>query len=214
MDKARIDSPTHHPTHIRQCNAPDQAKRPHGDGEDRLRETFIKERLIFLKLFTLALEDIFKYLSWERKSINIDGTYLNHDIVLISSDSEELKNMLEFQVGLKMNLQKTKILSPDVPQLSVENHTLEVEYGCRVLCLPWTQCQTKQGNQTTEITRRTQLTLAEFGKLGFKDSAMSIISSTWNGDYILRTGNNIWPRNHRVHIKSEIKGKLKSYKKG
>lgn len=34
--------------------------------------------------------------------------------------------MLELQVGLKMNLQKTKILSPDAPQLSVENHTLEV----------------------------------------------------------------------------------------
>jgi len=51
------------------------------------------------------------------KVVNVDGTYLNHlrcpdDIVLISSDIEELKTMLEQlnkaanDVELKMNLSK------------------------------------------------------------------------------------------------------------
>ena len=51
------------------------------------------------KLFTLALEGVFKNMSWDEKGINIDSTYLNHlrfadDIVLISSDPEELKVMI------------------------------------------------------------------------------------------------------------------------
>ena len=52
------------------------------------------------KLFTLALEDVFKELAWEKKGIRIDGSYLNNlrfadDIVLISSDVSELGEMLE-----------------------------------------------------------------------------------------------------------------------
>jgi len=68
------------------------------------------------------LEDVFKMLPWENKGVNVDGTYFQHlrfadDIVLISSDIQELKNMLESlnkaanAVGLKMNLSKTKIMS-------------------------------------------------------------------------------------------------------
>jgi len=54
------------------------------------------------KLFTLALENILKTLSWEAKGINVNGTPLNHlrfadEFVLISSDilkRDELKDML------------------------------------------------------------------------------------------------------------------------
>lgn len=43
--------------------------------------------MIFPKLFTLVLEDIFKTLTWEDKVIKIDGTYLK-DIVLVSGHFE------------------------------------------------------------------------------------------------------------------------------
>ena len=50
------------------------------------------------KLFTLALEDVFKEL--EKKGMRIDGSYLHNlhfadDVVLISSDVSELGEMLE-----------------------------------------------------------------------------------------------------------------------
>lgn len=88
------------------------------------------------KLFTLALEDVFKDVSWEQKGINNNGSRLSHlrfadDIVLISSDIDELEVMLQelkeaFQkVDLKINLQKTKIMSPDNIQIVIDNHTLE-----------------------------------------------------------------------------------------
>lgn len=46
------------------------------------------------KLFTLVLEDVFKYLQWGRKGINVDGKWLNNlcfaeDIILMSSDFKE-----------------------------------------------------------------------------------------------------------------------------
>ena len=50
------------------------------------------------KLFTLALEDVFKNLAWQQKGVNIDGRFLNHlrfadDIMILSTDGEELGNM-------------------------------------------------------------------------------------------------------------------------
>ena len=76
-------------------------------------------------------------MSWEEKTINMDGIYLNDlrfrdDIVLISSDPKELKVMLgqlyekSVRVVLKINLQKSKILSPENVRISVGNQDLEV----------------------------------------------------------------------------------------
>ena len=127
------------------------------------------------KLFTLALEDIFKNLKWEQKGINIDGKRLNHlrfadDIILISSGAGELESMLQElkeasqAVGLKMNLQKTKIMSPKNMVVTIDNHTLEIveEYV-------YLEHNIKLGkeNQTAEITRRIGLTWAAFGKLSY-----------------------------------------------
>lgn len=52
------------------------------------------------KLFTLALEDVFKDINWEGKGVLIDGEYLNHlrfadDILLISSCAAELQVMVD-----------------------------------------------------------------------------------------------------------------------
>ena len=120
------------------------------------------------KLFTLAMQNAFKNLTWKQNGINIDGQFLSHlrfadDIVLISNDADELGTMLRElkeaseAVGLRINLLKTKIMSPDNIQITLGNHTLEVveEYvylGHNI--------KLDRDNQTAEITRRVGLTWA------------------------------------------------------
>lgn len=126
------------------------------------------------KLFTLVLEDVFGRLSWDRKG-NIDGKRLSHlrfadDIVLFSSDTKELATMIQELkeasriVGLKMNLQKTKIMSPTNIPVIIENHTLEVVdeyvYLGHIIKLG-------KNNQTAEITRRIGLSWTAFGRLSY-----------------------------------------------
>lgn len=77
------------------------------------------------KLFTLALEDVFKWPEWDNKEVNIDGYYLNHlrfadDIVLIANSTNELKETLQklnqtsANIGLETKYSKTKIMSQEV----------------------------------------------------------------------------------------------------
>ena len=72
-------------------------------------------------LFTACLEEVFKLLDWEELGVRIDGEYLSNlrfadDIVLFSNNGDELQQMIEdlnresVRVGLKMNMQKTKIM--------------------------------------------------------------------------------------------------------
>ena len=76
---------------------------------------------ISLKLFTAALENIFRGLNWERKGININGSYLSHlrfadDIVILPKTPQELQEMIQelnegsLKVGMKMNMNKTKVM--------------------------------------------------------------------------------------------------------
>lgn len=82
------------------------------------------------KLSTLAMEDIFKKLNWDRRGLKIDGGYLNHlrfadNIVLIISELDELQEMLSKlklaskKVGLTMNLTKTRILTLEEAQIRI-----------------------------------------------------------------------------------------------
>jgi hypothetical protein len=97
--------------------------------------------VISTKLFTAALEDVFKLLDWRGFGININGEYMTHlrfadGIVVMAETLEDLSTMLEDlnrvskqQVGLKMNMDKTKIMSNSrvVPTpVEVENSILEV----------------------------------------------------------------------------------------
>lgn len=125
------------------------------------------------KLFTLALEDVFKQLNWENVGINIDGTFLNNlrfadDIVLINSDINELRSMIQQlnnaskKVGLAMNINKTKIMSSNNDPITIDNERLETveEYvylGHAV--------KLGKENQTREIRRRIGAAWAAFGKL-------------------------------------------------
>lgn len=127
------------------------------------------------KLFTLALENVFKKLSWENRGIRIDGSYLSHlrfadDLVLISSDVNELEQMLQEldraskEIGLKMNEKKTKIMSQAGIRISIENH--QIENVSEYIYLGHLIKLNKE-NQTKEITRRIGLTWAAFGKMGY-----------------------------------------------
>ncbi|KAI8440939.1 hypothetical protein MSG28_009236 [Choristoneura fumiferana] len=128
------------------------------------------------KLFTNALEDVFKLLDWNRFGININGEYITHlrfadDIVIMAESLEGLNTMLSDlsivsqQVGLKMNMDKTKIMSnvhvTPVPVI-VGNDVLEVVdhyvYLGQVV-------QLGRSNFDKEVARRIQLGWAAFGKL-------------------------------------------------
>lgn len=125
------------------------------------------------KLFTLALENIFKSLQWETKGINIDGSYLNHlrfadDIVLISNNRHELSDMVKQlndaskKVGLKMNISKTKIISNNEEHILIDG--IELENVEEYIYLGHTIKIGKE-NQSAEIRRRIRLTWAAFGKM-------------------------------------------------
>jgi Reverse transcriptase (RNA-dependent DNA polymerase) len=125
------------------------------------------------KLFTLVLEDIFKKLNWQAKGIKIDGSFLNHlrfadDIVLCSSDFHELVEMTRElnhaskQVGLKMNIQKTKIMSQENTEPTIDNQ--QIENVSHYIYLGHNITLGKE-NQWAEVTRRIALTWAAFGKL-------------------------------------------------
>ncbi|KAJ0179397.1 hypothetical protein K1T71_005109 [Dendrolimus kikuchii] len=73
------------------------------------------------KLFTNAMEDVFKTLEWAERGININGEHIPHlrfvdDIVVFAETLEELAEMLgslnesSRRVGLGMNLDKTKFM--------------------------------------------------------------------------------------------------------
>ncbi|CAG4942862.1 unnamed protein product [Parnassius apollo] len=73
------------------------------------------------KLFTAALEDVFKLLDWKEYGIDINGEYITHllfsdDILLMAESLEDLSTMLNDlngvsqRIGLRMNMDKTKIM--------------------------------------------------------------------------------------------------------
>jgi hypothetical protein len=87
-------------------------------------------------LFNAALEEIFRKLDWEELGIKIDGKYLNNlrfadDIVLIASTPNDLQKMINElneksnEVGLTINLQKTKIMARDTVSISLGHEQLQ-----------------------------------------------------------------------------------------
>lgn len=127
------------------------------------------------KLFTLALEGVFKCLNWDHMGINVDGVQLNHlryadDIVLIAKDDNELKQMMHDllvqsnKIGLKMNLNKTAVMSNDSSPIVIEgniiNNVDQYIYLGHTIALG-------KPNQTAEINRRVRLSWAAFGKLSY-----------------------------------------------
>uniref|UniRef100_A0A6G5AC50 Putative endonuclease-reverse transcriptase n=1 Tax=Rhipicephalus microplus TaxID=6941 RepID=A0A6G5AC50_RHIMP len=72
-------------------------------------------------LFTACLQEVFRSLDWEQLGIRVNGEYLSNlrfadDIALLSNSGDELQLMIteldkeSRKVGLKINLQKTKVM--------------------------------------------------------------------------------------------------------
>jgi hypothetical protein len=72
------------------------------------------------KLFTNAMEDMFKTLNW-KCTININGEYISHlrfadDIFIMAEALQDLQLILNnladsyARIGLRMNLDKTKVI--------------------------------------------------------------------------------------------------------
>ena len=129
------------------------------------------------KLFTMALEDVFKTLNWSNKGININGEYLSNlrfadDIVIFVKDEEELRTMLlEINsacenIGLKMNISKTKIMSNTERSYPVLVNGVQVERVDSYIYLGH-NVMLGRDNQEAEIGRRRGLAWAAFGKLSY-----------------------------------------------
>lgn len=116
---------------------------------------------ISLKLFILALENVFKNLNWDGREINIDGSYLNNlrfadDIVLLSNNISELKNMEQLnnatkKVGLKMNLNKIQIMSNNQEIIEIDNYIINATDQYLYL---GHAIRIGKENQSAEISRR------------------------------------------------------------
>lgn len=127
------------------------------------------------KLFTAALESMFQTLDWSNKGININGQHLHHlrfadDIVLFAHTIEELQDLMtelntsSKEVGLKMNIGKTKIAfnSSAIPgDIFIGNTRLEVVESYLYLG----QLITMNGDIAPEIARRTKLAWCTVGRL-------------------------------------------------
>ena len=88
------------------------------------------------KLFTAALESIFRQLIWETRGLKIDGEYLNHlrfadDILICANTPHEQQQMLQELAdesenqGLKMNKSKTNMMMENDTPIFVNNTQIE-----------------------------------------------------------------------------------------
>lgn len=128
------------------------------------------------KLFTNAMEDVFKTLNWTGRGVNVNGEYISHlrfadDIVIFAETLEELNGMLGSLnessrcVGLGMNLDKTKIMFNKnvVPRpIRVDGVLLEVVQDYIYL---GQTIELGRHNFEREADRRIRLGWAAFGKL-------------------------------------------------
>lgn len=86
------------------------------------------------KLFIAVLQNIMKDLPWSKQGININGKFLSHlrfadDIILLSENPTKLNIMINEllrvskNVGLEMNLNKTKVMTNDKATPILVNNT-------------------------------------------------------------------------------------------
>ncbi|KAJ8735284.1 hypothetical protein PYW07_006904 [Mythimna separata] len=91
------------------------------------------------KLFSAALEMIFKNLDWNKNGLNINGENLNHlrfadDLILFSECPKILEQMLQelseesIKAGLTMNTTKTKIMTNSSQTYNIIVNMEKIEY--------------------------------------------------------------------------------------
>ncbi|CAH2096957.1 unnamed protein product [Euphydryas editha] len=91
------------------------------------------------KLFSAALEIIFRNLQWDHEGLNINGVKLNHlrfadDLILFSECPKQLEQMLQqlsdqsAKAGLTMNTAKTKIMTNTSQTYNITVNAQKIEY--------------------------------------------------------------------------------------
>ena len=124
------------------------------------------------KLFTATLDSIFRRLNWENKGMKIDGEFLSNlrfadDIFLCTETPQELQHMLQElsdesrQMGLNMNITKTKVMVVDNTPINVNNVLIENVPGYVYLGQHYIL---KEVNQDKEIQRRIVTGWAAYAK--------------------------------------------------
>ena len=118
------------------------------------------------------MESIFRRLNWENKGVKIDGEFLSNlrfadDIFLCTERPQELQQMLQElsdesrQMGLKMNITKTKVMVVDNTPINVNNVLIENVPGYVYLGQHYSL---KEKNQDKEIQRRIMAGWAAYAK--------------------------------------------------
>ena len=172
------------------------------------------------KLFTAAMEAIFRNLDWHSKGIIVDGEHLTHlqfadDILLVSHDPQELQTMIrELNVeskkaGLNMNIKKTKVMmSNRLQDFTITVNGMIIE---KVDSYTYLGKNITLENETAgEVCRRIQLAWVKFGKLGFifrdVDLPLSLKSQIFNQCIIpvLSYGAETWITTKRLEKKLRV----------
>ena len=124
------------------------------------------------KLFTAALESIFRRLTWENRGLKIDNEYLSHlrfvdDILICTNTPHEQQQMLQELAderdnrGLKMNKSKTKVMMEGDTPIFVNN--AQIENVESYIYLEQKYC-TRNKNQDKEIQTRITAGWTAFAK--------------------------------------------------
>ena len=167
------------------------------------------------KLFTLAMEDMFRELNWQNKGILINGERLSHlrfadDITLIARDQDELQSMIEElnekseQIGLKINSTKTKYLTNDIHQnqhtITINNRPVEKVESYIYL---GQKIEITRNNLTADLSRRKSLAWSAFGRMQdvFKSDIPNTIKARVFDQYVLPVltyGTETWALNKKI----------------
>jgi len=142
------------------------------------------------KLFTACLERALKKLKWENKGINIDGEHLSHlrfadDIIIFANNMQDLQQMINEintvsqEVGLSINLKKTKIMknkyvTDDNQAITINN--IEIEKVDHYVYLGQL-ISMESASKEQEIKRRITMGWQAFGRASeiFKNKNMPLI---------------------------------------
>ena len=140
--------------------------------QDQHHEMSMKGNTISYKLFTAALDSIFRRLTWETRGLKINGEYLSHlrfadDILICTNTPYELQQMPQELAdesenhGLKLNKSKKKVMMKnDTPRYvnytQIENVESYIYLGQRY--------STRDKNQDNVIQRRITAGWTTFAK--------------------------------------------------
>lgn len=128
------------------------------------------------KLFNSLLEMCFRKINWSKQAgVNVNGRRLTNlrfadDIALFATSPETLKEMLRdvnercTEVGLQMNLSKTKIMSNSEPKVIIMNNNT-IDYVHEYVYLGQLIAFTNRGDK--EVRRRIKLAWRKFWSLSF-----------------------------------------------